>query len=251
MCIMVDYWGTNEWFCDIAPAPFGDGVVDVEDLKVLAEHLFDDYRALAQWKLDEKAGDIALDSVGGYDGTLHGESLWQPTGGWICGALELDGIDDYVETPFILDPSKGPFSVFAWINCWMPGQVIISQIDGDSAGETWLGTDAIGGNLMTGLLPQKIGWVTPRPLVSESVITDVQWHHVGFVWDGSYRALYVDGIEVAKDKNAQNPLKNADGGLYIGASKDLDAGTFFSGLIDDVRIYNQALTAEEITALAH
>jgi len=82
------------------------------------------------------------------------------------------------------------------------------------------------------------------------VITDIQWHHVGFVWDGSYRALYVDGIEVAKDNNVQNQLKSADGGLYIGASKDLDAGTLFSGLIDDVRIYNKALSIEQISVLA-
>ena len=33
-----------------------------------------------------------------------------------------------------------------------------------------------------------------------------------------------------------------DGGLYIGAGKDLDAATFFSGLIDDVRIFNRAVT---------
>ena len=37
---------------------------------------------------------------------------------------------------------------------------------------------------------------------------------------------------------------------HIGVSKDLDAGTFFSGLIDDVRIYDVDLTAEEIAALA-
>jgi hypothetical protein len=40
------------------------------------------------------------------------------------------------------------------------------------------------------------------------------------------------------------------GGLYIGTDKTLEATTFFSGLIDDVRIYNVALTAEEIEALA-
>jgi len=57
-------------------------------------------------------------------------------------------------------------------------------------------------------------------------------------------------MEVAKDTSAQNPLKSADGGLYIGSLKDLDAGTFFSGLIDDVRIYNIAFTAEQIAALA-
>ena len=250
MCMMVDYWGTDEQAYDIAPAPFGDNIVDVKDLIVLAKHLFEDYRLIAHWALDEKAGDIAPDSVGGHDGILYGEPLWQPTGGQIVGALEFDGIDDYVETDFVLDPVDGAFSVFAWIQGGVPGQVIISQTDGNGTGETWLGTDAIGGNLMSGLVPQKIGWVTPQPLVSESVITDIHWHHVGFVWDGSYRALYVDGVEVAKDTAAQNPLKSATGGLYIGASKDLDAASFFSGLIDDVCIYDVALSAEEIIALA-
>ena len=42
MCIMVDYWGTDEPLCDIGPMPWGDGVVDVEDLIVLAEHLFEE-----------------------------------------------------------------------------------------------------------------------------------------------------------------------------------------------------------------
>jgi len=43
MCIMVDNWHTDESMCDIGPMPWGDGVVDVEDLKVLAEHLFEVY----------------------------------------------------------------------------------------------------------------------------------------------------------------------------------------------------------------
>jgi hypothetical protein len=42
MCIMVDYWGTDNSLCDIGPMPWGDGIVDVEDLKVLAEHLFEE-----------------------------------------------------------------------------------------------------------------------------------------------------------------------------------------------------------------
>ena len=41
-----------------------------------------------------------------------------------------------------------------------------------------------------------------------------------------------------------------DSGLHIGASKDLDAASFFSGIIDDVRIYDVALSTEEIAALA-
>ena len=42
MCIMVDYWGTDEALCDIGPMPWGDGIVDVQDLVVLAEHLFEE-----------------------------------------------------------------------------------------------------------------------------------------------------------------------------------------------------------------
>jgi len=44
MVIMVDNWGTDNSLCDIGPMPWGDGVVDVEDLKVLAEHLFEEVR---------------------------------------------------------------------------------------------------------------------------------------------------------------------------------------------------------------
>ena len=80
------------------------------------------------------------------------------------------------------------------------------------------------------------------PLESESTITDGQWHHIGLVYDldGLSRRLYVDGVEVAKDINAVGGIPS-DGGLYFGADKDLSAGSFFSGLIDNVRIYNRAV----------
>jgi hypothetical protein len=80
------------------------------------------------------------------------------------------------------------------------------------------------------------------PLESEAVITDGQWHHIGFVWDGSYRSLYVDAVEVAKVAAAL--LKSANGGVYIGAGKSLSADSLWSGLIDDVRIYSAALTPD-------
>ena len=43
MCIVVDHWGTDEPLCDIGPMPWGDGIVDVQDLIVLAEHLFEEF----------------------------------------------------------------------------------------------------------------------------------------------------------------------------------------------------------------
>ncbi len=206
---------------------------------------------IAHWALDETEGDIAHDSAGENHGTLSGDPIWQPVGGKIDGALQLDGIGDYISTDFVVNPADGVFSVFAWIKGDVPGQVVISQADGTGSGETWLGADPVSGKLMTGLVPPPAGRFVPQPLVSDFVVADGQWHHIGFAWDGSYRNLYVDGTEVAKDAAVQASLKSADGGLYIGTGKTLDAVTFFSGLIDDVRIYNVALSADEIETLVH
>jgi len=244
---MTQHWGENYPLCDIGPAPFGDCIVDVRDLLVLAaymEPIKSEVKPLAHWALDETEGDIAYDSAGNNHGNLNGNSIWQPADGKVGGALQLDGIDGYLGTPFILDPAKGALSAFAWIKGGLSGQVIISQM-GDFGG-TWLGVDP-SGKLMTGFSGMYFG-----DLVSESVVTDGQWHHIGFVYDIDtfHRQLYVDGVSVTEDATVVSGMPS-DGGLYIGASKDLEAGTFFSGMIDDVRIYNQALSAEEIAALAN
>ena len=76
-------------------------------------------------------------------------------------------------------------------------------------------------------------------LKSQTVITDGNWHRVGLVWDGANRILYMDDTEVATDTYGAGLLL---GDLQIGAGNKLEAGTFWSGLIDDVRIYNRAVT---------
>ena len=53
MCIMIDYWGTDEPLCDIGPMPWGDGIVDVQDLIVLAEHLFEIYPSAETVEVNE------------------------------------------------------------------------------------------------------------------------------------------------------------------------------------------------------
>jgi len=239
MCIMVDNWQTDESLCDIGPTPLGDGIVDVQDLIVLSEHLFeevDDPTLVAHWALDEIEGDIASDSANDNDGNVYGEPAWQPEGGMVNGALQLDGIDDYVATPFVLDPADWEFSVFAWIKSGAPGQAVLSQ----AGGANWLCTDSLEGNLMTGLSRPAGGRIRPQPLVSEFVITDGNWHRIALVWDGSHRTLYVDDVAVAEDE--QTNLAASENGLYIGAGKAMEPGSFWSGLIDDVRIYNRAVT---------
>ena len=86
------------------------------------------------------------------------------------------------------------------------------------------------------------GSPSTTPLVSEFVITDGEWHYIAVTWDGSRRRLYADGTKVAEDPNPLANLVSSDRALYIGAGRTLSAGTFWSGLIDDVRIYNRALT---------
>jgi len=238
ICIMVDYWGTDEPLCDMGPMPWGDGIVDVQDMIVLSEHLFEelnDPTLIAHWALDEEEGIIAYDSTGICDAYLMGDPIWQSDAGQVGGALMFDGVDDYVLAPLGLSPADGPFSVFGWIEGKVPGQVIISQ----SNGANWLGADPDSGCLMTELIPPAVGRFTPQPLKSDSVITDGQWHRVGFVWDGTNRQLYVDDILVAEDTH--DSLESSENGLNIGAGKMTQPGTFFFGLIDDVRIYNRAV----------
>jgi len=59
--------------------------------------------------------------------------------------------------------------------------------------------------------------------------------------------LYVDGVEVAKDAAPLSDLESANGGLYIGAGNALEPGTFWSGLIDDVRIHSAPLRTGSTT----
>jgi len=133
--------------------------------------------------------------------------------------------------------------------------VIVSQADTTidtpvgpttNPGSTWIGANPLDGRLMTGLMDIYFG-----PLESESVITDSQWHHIGLVYDFTTmkRHLYVDGTEVAVDSGYVGGV-GSDAGLYFGAGQALEAGSFFSGLIDDVRIYNVALSAENVAELA-
>ena len=235
LIIMIEKWGTSDSLCDIGPLPWGDGIVDRADLEVLMEYWDQLVDVAAYWKLDETEGNIAYDSsVNYYDANVIGDPNWQPYTGMVDGAIELDGVNDYISAPFVLNPGSGLFSVFAWIKGGAPGQVILSQADGVN----WLLADSSDGCLMTEF--RAMGGRSEQMLVSSVLITDGNWHRIGFVWDGADRVLYVDDIEVAKDTHSY--LTESEGDLYIGVGNDLEHGTFWSGLIDDVRIYNRVIT---------
>ena len=232
---IIESWNQDDPSVDIAPPPFGDGVVDILDLELLMSYWgqeMDDPTLMAHWALDEAEGTVAYDSVGINDAIVIGEPVWQPEDGKVGGALAFDGIDDYVFAQNGLNPADEPFSVLAWIQGGTPGQVVISQLNGAN----WLRADPTSGCLMTELCASGRNGVH---LQSETGITDGNWHRVGFVWDGLNRSLYVDDILVTED--TQQELASSIGGLNIGCGMNSAAGTFWSGLIDDVRIYNRAV----------
>jgi L-ascorbate metabolism protein UlaG (beta-lactamase superfamily) len=189
-----------------------------------------DFSLAAYWKLDETEGDVAHDSAGTNDGTVFGSAVWQPAGGMMDGALLFDGDDDYISTPFVIDPGAGAFSAFAWVKDGGAGQVILSQ----KKGLDWLMASSEDGTLATELK----GGRSARALKSSVSIINGAWHHVGLVWDGSNRILYVDDAEF---KDTQVGLPAATDGLIIGAGNATSPGTFWKGLIDDVRIYDRVV----------
>ena len=231
--ILAEYWGQANPICDLAPSPFGDGLIDLQDLIALAEHIgkeVDDPTLVAHWALDEAEGTVARDSAGDNDGTVVGIPVWHPEGGMVNGALELDGTYCVV-TESVLNPAGGPFSVLAWVKGGAENQAIISQTDGAN----WLMVDA-SGVLMTEL---KSAGRSSMPLCSDTAVTDGAWYRIGFTWDGFERYLYVDSTLVAQE--ADVGLADCPGGLNIGCGKNMALATFFTGLIDDVRIYRRAV----------
>ena len=234
LAVLIDNWGQSEPLCDIGPMPWGDGIVDRQDLEVLMNSWgceAQDDTLLAHWKLDETEGMIAFDSAGQNDGTVLGLPAWQPAGGAVDGALGFDGMT-FVTTDPVLDPSNGAFSVFAWVKDGAPGQVLVSQ----ATGMNWLLADPTDGCLMTEAKSSSRFGCT---LCSQTVITDGNWHRVGLVWNGATRSLYVDDVLVAEDTHSR--LGSCSGGLNLGCGASMASGTFFSGLVDDVRVYNRAV----------
>jgi hypothetical protein len=73
------------------------------------------------------------------------------------------------------------------------------------------------------------------------------WYHLAGTWDGTTMTLYLNGVAVATNVPGATPVSDGGGELSIGA--DIGNGIYFPGTIDDVRVYNRALTASEVWSL--
>jgi len=199
------------------------------------------------WKLDESSGLTAADSSGnGNDGTLTNMSGDEWTTGQIDGALELDGSNDYVNVgdAASLDITDA-ITVTAWIKPSNPGgnwQSIIANSPTGSQYNYWFYLES------NALKLSVYSSTYPNLTVSNAIGTADIWYHVAFTAiDGSTMKIFVNGKEVGSGTAGTGHWSG--GYTTIG---DLRPGRkiHFNGSIDDVRIYDRALSAEEIAGLA-
>lgn len=190
---------------------------------------------VGHWKLDESNGTTATDSAGGNDGTLVNGPVWQPTSGKIGGALSFDGVDDSVALSS--DPiGTNTVTICFWAN---PATDDYPYFLGNSKVQfqIWPGSYL------------KFTSNNSTQLSSTSTLPIGSWSHICVVrmsGTNGPSTIYIDGIEDSSGNSGtpESPIFN----LAFGAQYDI-AGGNYEGRLDDVRIYNRALSAAEIGQL--
>jgi hypothetical protein len=199
-----------------------------------------DESLVAYWSFDDGAGTTAVDNSGnGNDGTLTN----MEEADWVDGisgkALDFDGVDDHVVTT--LTPPK-PISISAWVNADDFGE------DGYIARSS----KAIYFRVTTdGKVRFFMYDGSLNDLLSTTVLSTGQWYHVVVSWDGTTgddsQKIYIDG-ELDNANAAHGTDYDNDGNSFTFGARDT-YHSHFDGTIDEVRIYNTVLTANEVKAL--
>jgi hypothetical protein len=185
----------------------------------------------------------ALDSLGENDGSLQNGATFAP--GQVGQAFLLDGVDDFVRVPHA--PGLSPPASFTWTMWIHPASLanapVLMSKEAEIVNRVGLqvtSAGALGGYFDSGTYSA----VSPPGIIASGRFT-----HVAFVFDDAADAarLYVDGALAAEGPERRTPRGNtAD--LTIGKSA-LIAGHQFSGLLDEVSIFNRALAPAEIAAI--
>jgi hypothetical protein len=210
---------------------------------------------IAWWKLDEGTGLTAYDSAGNNDGTLNNGPVWTDSG--IDGSLMFDGVDDYVsvsDSPELNFGAGQSFSCSAWVkyNFSEPGRVLQKWSSDTNSG---FGIFANSFDISMPGIEGSLAFLTWQNENNLDLVTyydgnynDDDWHMVVGVRDqhAGTMSIYVDAVEVNETPEGSRDLSNA-GDLNIGISYSLNAP--FNGIIDDVRIYDRALSPNDVADL--
>jgi hypothetical protein len=196
--------------------------------------------AIAQYPFE---GNV-LDMSGTYNGTAHTVTY---VGGMGGQAASFNGTSSYVQ---ITNPVSTNFSISMWINTtdtggtgqWYAGHGLVDGHTGTNTND--FGTALCGGKFAFGV------GKTDKTLTSTGAVNDGKWHHLVATRNSTSgaMAIYVDG---ALNGTVTGPTgtKSAAANLRIGDLKNGGTGTFFSGAIDQVQIFNYTLSATDVANL--
>jgi hypothetical protein len=210
------------------------------------------------WKLDETSGTSAADSSGtGNTGTLLAAASWT-TDGMNNGALTLNGTTQSVSVPDVASLElAGSWTVSSWVN---PSAIptsgnagtLISKVGAGSRVNYWLGID--NASWLSG-----IGWLlvfqdSTGTWTGGKYVTPINtgtWYHVVGVYDSTTttKYLYLNGtLVVTQNVGVNTPTGGSGAPLTIGGTT-YGSGNYLASIIDDVRVYNRALSATNIKTL--
>ncbi len=216
---------------------------------------------VSYWSLDDGIADpaalIAADSAGTNDGQLGGfdpPNWLDGTQGKVGGALEFDGADDHIFIPnsSSLDLSTNAVTLAAWVNLeTLPAQ--LSESFGaiyDSTQDAYILYEDRGNNELRFKVTDADG-TAERPGIPGSLLSTGVWHHVVGVYDGDagQATIYLDGQLI--DTHTNGGLTNIvqSGQVAAIGRQGTSATSHFFGKINEVALWDRALTANEITAL--
>ena len=204
------------------------------------------------WNFDESEGSTAYDSFGINDGTLIGGPVRDPAGK-AGGALRFDGANDYIfipDAPGLNPPNEITASAWVYIYRYKTAPLsnnIIVKDDFDSQKRDYI---LQVGYFGAGDTAQFTVFTTAGPgEATGGSVGLAAWHHIAGTYDGHMIKLYVDGaLAAAKshDLPEGGTLRNTDTPVRLGGTNELAYNRFFNGLIDEVQIYDRALSASEI-----
>ncbi|KAA9396490.1 hypothetical protein Har1130_17640 [Haloarcula sp. CBA1130] len=206
---------------------------------------------VARWAFAETGGTTVADSAGGNDGFVRGSPTLDTAGVFgTSGIACSSSAEDYVEVPDTgtLTPLAA-LSFGGWYRTASEAneQTVLQKADARYGG-TGYAVDVQTPNSLRAHVGVESGQASVNPW---GVSThDGEWHHVLCTWDGEAFVMYLDGEAVDRDTTQFGAVVPSDRSLYIGYGDNGYASYYaMDGTIDDVRVYDVALTADQVVAL--